>query len=174
MLQDAFRYSDLGVYIKFRTNGNIFNLQRLKATTKITELLVRNLLFADDYALIAHSINDTKIITDSFAKAARRFGLTISLKKTEVMFQPKPGTNHVPPNITIDNVPLNALDKFTYLGSTLSENAMIDDNIHARLGKTSASFGRLTNRLWNERGVVPEHESQRVLCCRTYNHALRM
>ena len=28
MLQDAFRDNDLGVYIQFRTDGNIFNLQR--------------------------------------------------------------------------------------------------------------------------------------------------
>ena len=69
------------------------------------------------------------------------------------MFQPKPGTNHVSPNITIDNVPLNVMDKFTYLGSTLSENAMIDDDISARLGKASDSLGRLTKRFWNERGV---------------------
>ena len=45
------------------------------------------------------------------------------------------------------------MGKFTYLGSTLSESAMIDDDISARLGKASASFGRLTKRLWNERGV---------------------
>ena len=90
----------------------------------------------------------------TLAKAARRFGLKISLKKTEVMFQSKPDTNHVPPNITIDNVTLNAVDKFTCLGSTLSENAMIDDDISARLGKASPSFGRLTKRLWHERGDV--------------------
>ena len=47
------------------------------------------------------------------AKAARRFGLTISLKKTEVMFQSKPDTNHVPPNITINNVTLNVVDKLS-------------------------------------------------------------
>ena len=68
MLQDAFCDNDLGVYIQFRTNGNIFNLQRLKAKTKTTELLVRDLLFADDCALIAHSINDIKRFTDSFSK----------------------------------------------------------------------------------------------------------
>ena len=151
ILQDAFRDNEFGVYIPFRTNGNILNLQRLKAKTKITELLVRDLLFDGDCAFIAHSINDIKRINDSFAKAARRFGLKISLKKTEVMFQPKLGTNHVPLNITIDKFPLNVVDKFTYLGSTLSENATIDDDISARLGKPSASF--LTKRFWNERGV---------------------
>ena len=109
MLQDAFRDNDLGIYIQFRTNGNIFNLQHLKAKTKTTELLVRDLLFDDDCAIIAYSIG---------------FGLTISLMETEVMFQPKPGTNNIPPNITINNVPLNVVDKFTYLESTLSENSM--------------------------------------------------
>ena len=69
------------------------------------------------------------------------------------MFQSKPGTNHVPPNVTIDNVTLNVVDKFICLGSTLSENAMIDHDISARLGKASASLGRLTKRLWQERGV---------------------
>ena len=49
--------------------------------------------------------------------------------------------------------PLNVVDKFTYLGSTLSQNAMIDDDVSTRIGKASASFGRLTKRLWNERGV---------------------
>ena len=59
MLQDAFRENDLGVYIPFRANGSIFNLQRLKAKIKITELLVRELLFADDCALITHILRNT-------------------------------------------------------------------------------------------------------------------
>ena len=36
---------------------------------------------------------------------------------------------------------------------SLSENAMIDDDISDRLRKASASLGRLTKCLWNERGV---------------------
>ena len=99
-----------------------------------------------------HTQSTTQRALPTLAKASHRFGLIIILKKTEVMLQPKPGTNHVPPNITIDNVPLNVADKSTYQGSTLSDNAMIDD-ISARLGKASASFGRPTKHLWNERGV---------------------
>ena len=113
----------------------------------------------------------------TLAKAARRFGLTISLKKTEVMFQSKPDTNHVPPNITIDNVTLNVVDKFTCLGSTLSENAMIDDDISARLGKASASFCRLSKRLWHERGDVLTtllYGCEAWTWRRTYNLALRV
>ena len=79
--------------------------------------------------------------------------MTISLKKTEVIYQPKPGSDYTAPTITIDNNPLKVTDKFTYLGSTISQNALIDDEISARIGKASGSFGKLTKRLWSERRV---------------------
>ena len=82
MLQDAFRDNDRSVCIQMCTSGNIFNLQRVKANTKTTELNVQDLLFADVCALITHTINEIKRITDSFARAARRFGFTSSLRKT--------------------------------------------------------------------------------------------
>ena len=116
-------------------------------------MLIRYLLFADDCALLAHTVDDIQAITNAFARSARRFGLTISLKKTEVIYQPKPGADYTAPTITIDNNALNVVDKFTYLGSTISQNALIDDEISARIGKASGSFGKLTKRLWSERGV---------------------
>merc|ERR1711923_438516 len=50
-----------------------------------------------------------------FAKACANFGLTISIKKTEVMFQPAPGEPYVEP--------LEVADKFPYLGSVMSNSA---------------------------------------------------
>ena len=35
------------------------------------------------------------------------------------------------------------VDKFTYLGSTLSRVVHIDDEVNARIAKDSAAFGRL-------------------------------
>lgn len=45
------------------------------------------------------------------------------------------------------------VDKFCYLGGTLSRNAVVDDEISAQLVRASAAFGKLTQRLWNERGI---------------------
>ena len=70
-----------------------------------------------------------------------------------MIYQPKPGADYTAPTITIDNNPLKVTDKFTYLGSTISQNALIDDEISARIGKASGSFGKLKKRLWSERGV---------------------
>ena len=110
--------------------------------TRTSNLLIRDLLFADDCALLTYTVDDIQAITNAFARSARRFGLTISLKKTEVIYQPKPGADYTAPTITIDNNPLNVVDKFTYLGSTISQNALIDDEMSARIGKAS---GRSAN-----------------------------
>ena len=72
---------DDGIYIRYRLDGNLFNLRRLQAHTKTQEQLIRDLLFADDAALVAHTERALQRLTSCFAEAAQLFGLEISLKK---------------------------------------------------------------------------------------------
>ena len=153
VLQDAFHDCNKGVMIRFRTDGSIFNLQRLKAKTKTSRMLLRDLLYADDCALIAHSEKEAQEIVDLFSRATIKYGLTISIRKTEVLFQPKPGKAPSTPKITVADEPLKSVDRFCYLGGILAQNAKIDDEITARISKASASYGRLQQRLWSERGI---------------------
>ncbi len=153
MLADAFKDIERGVYIQLRTDGGLFNLRRLKARTKVQERVIRELLFADDCALVAHSLEDIQFITDCFAHATQRFGLTISLKKTEVLYQTAPGKEYTDPLVTIDNTTLNPVKRFCYLGSMITNTATADEDITQRIAKASASFGRLRHRLWNEHGI---------------------
>ena len=60
------------------------------------------------------------------------------------------------PNITVNGQRLNVVDKFTYLGSTLSRNVVIDDEVNARLAKASSAFGRLYKNVWNRRGITTD------------------
>ena len=66
---------------------------------------------------------------DLFSKACKNFGLTISIAKTEVLHQPAPGSTYTAPSIKCDGQTLPAVDKFTYLGSTLSRSANLDDEV---------------------------------------------
>ena len=50
--------------------------------------LMRELLFADDSALVAHSAEEMQKIVDAFSDASKKFGLKINIKKTEVLYQP--------------------------------------------------------------------------------------
>ena len=140
MLTDAFADTDIGIGIRYRMDGSIFNLRRLKAKTKVKTNTINDFLFADDCALNSISEDDRHQNVYKFAEACTNFGLTISIKKTEVMHQPAPGKIYIEPSITINGQCLKAVDKFTYLGSTISRNVVIDDELDARLAKANSAF----------------------------------
>ena len=74
MLREANEYLPDGIYIRFRTDGNLFNLQRLLARTKTIEKLIIELLFADDCALLAHTEEALQHFVNRFSDAAESFG----------------------------------------------------------------------------------------------------
>ena len=90
---------------------------------------------------------------DRMSKACDNFQLTISTKKTEVVHQPAPGKPYSEPTITVKGQKLPVVDKFTYLGSTLSRAMHIDDEVTARTAKASVAFGRLRTNVWERNGI---------------------
>jgi hypothetical protein len=153
MLADAFNDSQDGIPFRYRTDGGLFNLRRLKAVTKVKDTVLREFLFADDCALSACTEQQMQKEMDKFSQACDNFGLTISTKKTEVLFQPAPGKPYHAPTVTVRGQNLEAVEQFTYLGSTLSRAANIDAEINNRIAKASAAFGRLRENVWERRGL---------------------
>ena len=74
MLLVAFKDCDLGIPVRFRLDGNVFNLRRLQARTKPLTTVIRDLLYADDCAraLLAHSEADVQQLFNRFCTAAIR------------------------------------------------------------------------------------------------------
>ena len=95
MLTDAFRDCEDGIHLRYRTDGKLHNLRRLQAVTKVKETVIRDFLFADDCALNASTEQMMQREMDCFSKACDNFGLTISTKKTEVMYQSAPGKPYI-------------------------------------------------------------------------------
>uniref|UniRef100_K7E3Q4 RNA-directed DNA polymerase n=1 Tax=Monodelphis domestica TaxID=13616 RepID=K7E3Q4_MONDO len=153
VLQHAVMDLNLGIYIKYRRDGSLFDLRRLTAKTKTTERLILEALFADDCALMAHQENHLQTIVDRFSTATKLFGLTISLSKTEVLFQSAPGRPTNQPCITIDGTQLSNVNAFKYLGSTITNNGSLDHEINARIQKASQALGRLRSKVLQHRGV---------------------
>ena len=67
------------------------------------------------------------------------------------------------PKITTDGTALNAVDKFTYLGITLSRNVHIDDEITLRLRKASSVIGRVHTKVWRLKLQPKLHAYQTVV-----------
>ena len=127
----------------------MFKLARLRAHTKTRMQLVQELLYADDCGIFAHCDTDLQNLMDNFVRASCGFGQTVSISKTEVLFQPSPGMAYEKPQIVMDGTPLKVSDSFTYLGSRISKDCQLDAEIYARIVKASSSFGRLYSRVWN-------------------------
>ena len=87
-ISNACRGMGDGVYIQSRQSADLFNVAHFRAKTKTTQILVRELLYADNSALVAHSAEEIQRIVDAFSDASKNFGLKSNIKKTEVLYQP--------------------------------------------------------------------------------------
>ena len=144
LLRDAFGTASEGICLRTRSDGRLFNLGRLRAKTKVHEALIRDMLFADDAAVTTHTQQKLQTLMDSFSQACNDFGLTISLKKTNVLGQETMKL----PGITIDDYELVVVEQLTYLGSTITDNLSLDTEIDTRIGKAATTLIRLTSRVW--------------------------
>ena len=120
VLRQAVGNMDKGVYVRFCYDGSIFDLRRLSAKRKTLNSLIQEALFADDCALMAHKPGDLQAMLESFSDASKQFGLSISLVKTEVLFQRAPNSVAPQPAIFIADAELKVVDSFKYLTNMIS------------------------------------------------------
>ena len=154
VLLHAFGSCDIGIFIRYRTTGKLFDLRRFNAKSKTFSVLVRDLLYADDCDLVAHSAEDLQVIVDLFSNACSDFGLSISIKKTQVMFTPAPGEPYAEPDIFVEGTRLAVVDSFVYLGSSLSRDGSLDSEVNRRIGKACVAFGKLEDRVWSDHDLT--------------------
>ena len=108
------------------------------------EALIRDMFFADDGTVMTHTQRELQLLMDCFSQACKDFGLTISLKKTNVLGQ----DILAPPVITIDDYELEVIHQFMYLGSTITNNLSLDPEINKRIRKAATPLTCLTSRVW--------------------------
>lgn len=86
-----------------------------RSASRILQKFLSNLAFADDIALLCSSFNDAQTILSAIVNTALTIGLKMNLSKTEYLLV---GTWPTPlPNITINNVAINRVYDYKYLGS---------------------------------------------------------
>jgi len=141
-----------GIELKFRYDGDIFNLQRLYAKTKIEKKMLLEMLFADDAAVCATTEEELQVILNTFFQVFKQFGLQMAIKKTEVLFQrPKSEPDIPDPVIVVDNNQLRVVEQYKYLGSLIKNNSSINTEISSRCQKAVGSFNKLYQRVWKKK-----------------------
>ena len=116
-----------GEYIQSRQNVDLFTVARFiqskvkkqKYTSGTTGF------FSVDSALIAHSAEEIQSIVHTVVTASSKFDMKIIMKKTEVMFQPNSSMT-MEEDIKVDEITLNPVQEFTYLGSVITSDGHIE------------------------------------------------
>ncbi|BHF60974.1 hypothetical protein SprV_0100394400 [Sparganum proliferum] len=138
---------------RLRNGRSIIQPPGMHFQLRVSTTTVHELLFADDCALNATTGEDMQRSMDIFSAACENFGLIINTEETVIMHEPPPKTAHKAPQISVNGTQLHVVDKFTYLGSTLSRSTKIDDEMARRISKASQAFSRIQNPVWNRRGL---------------------
>lgn len=132
ILKHALQGLDRGVYLRYRLDGSLFDLQRQNAISKKTKRLVLDALFADDCAFMVHSDSDLQY---------------------DLLFQPAPGSRAPRPTITIEGTELKTVKHVKYIGSIISSDGSLDKEISVHISKASQPLCRLRMRVLNNRNI---------------------
>ena len=118
---------------KIRENG--FELTK-KRSRRCPAKTITDADYADDIALLANTPNQAETLLHSLERAAAGIGLHVNAHKTKYMCYNQTGDI-----TTLDRASLKLVNKFTYLGSSVSS---IEKDIDTRLTKAWTAIERLS------------------------------
>ncbi|XP_048006717.1 uncharacterized protein LOC125242059 [Leguminivora glycinivorella] len=114
----------------------------------------RDLLYADDIALVSENAEDLQQILEQWRVALQEAGLRISKQNTEYVhcnFSCKNNSS----TISLEGTPLNRVDSFKYLGSVVTNDATVDTDIIQRINTGWVKWKELSGVLCDKR--MPVH-----------------
>ena len=136
------------IQTRFRFDGNLFDLRRLKAKTKVLTEFIREAKYADDIALFSDTPEGLQSLLTSYNQLAKRMGMRINTKKTETMCIGNTADFYV------DGIKLVNVPHFKYLGSILSSDCSMRAELTSRIQAVSCAYGRLRKRVFDSRDLT--------------------
>ncbi|XP_065062396.1 uncharacterized protein LOC135689175 [Rhopilema esculentum] len=136
------------VKIKFRYDGDLFDLTRLKAKMKTFINFIREAQYADDIAIFSDSSLGLHVLLNAYNNMAKQMGLSINIKKTETM---SIGPEE---DFFIDGTPIKSVNRFKYLGSIVTNNCSMNTRLITCIQALSSAYGRLRERVFDSHDLT--------------------
>jgi hypothetical protein len=105
------------------------------------------LVYADDVSLLGDCVNTIKENTETLSEASRDVGLEINAEKTKYMIMSCHPNSGQYQNIRIANESFENVATFKYLGTTLTDQNDIHNEIKSRLNSGNVCYHSVQNLL---------------------------
>ena len=110
---------------------------------------VLDLDYADDIVLMFDSCADAQRTLDRLSSIAPSFGMRFAPSKCKVLLQDVDASSV---SLSLQDEQLQVVDHFTYLGSCISCDATLKNEISARISRALVAFRNL-GHLWRQKGI---------------------
>ena len=164
-MMDELPLDEPSVEIRYRLDGGLFKLSRLRSRTKTTFHNFCELQYADDNDTVTQKPKDLQPVTstaDQFNAAYKIFGMDVNTEKTKLLVQHASNQpQHIIPTVQVNTRTVESVPSFSYLGSLLSSVATCEDEIQNRIRAAHAAYGRLTERVFERRSQVDLKRQER-------------
>ena len=121
-----------------------------------------NLRYADDIVLIAESQEKLQEMLNVIVERSAERGLSVNLKKTECMVVSKK-INNPACNITIGNQIIKQVNRFEYLGTTITSDGRCDTEIKKRIAIAKNAFSKM-DKLFKDRKLSMKIKTRLLRC----------
>jgi len=105
------------------------------------------LAYADDVNILGGSIHTLKENAEALVAATREIGLEVSVDKTKYMIMSRDQNAGQNRSVRIDNSTFERVEEFKYLGTTLTNQNSIPNEIKSRLRSGSVCYHLVQNLL---------------------------
>ena len=111
--------------------------------------MLSDLEYAGDVVLLREDFGSLQDLLCSLDKSATMFGMRFAPPKCKMMLQDWVG---VTPNLSIKDLLIKRVHKFTYLGSCITPDGSIAEELSSRIQKARLAFSNL-HHLWRRNDI---------------------
>ena len=105
------------------------------------------LVYANDFNILGVSVHTVKEIALALVVASKEIGLEVSADKTKYMVMSRDQNTRRSHGIKTDNSSFEMLEEFRYLGTTLTNQNSVQEEMKSRLKSGTAYYGSVQKLL---------------------------
>ena len=137
-----------GVNVKFKHGRKVVGDRTAKSHLNVAKLTKSQ--FADDTATYATTRDTFEYSAKKLLDTAKDWGMTVSIEKTKGMVAGSTTGESDAEPLQTENGPIQMVDNFPYLGSTITSNGEITSEVSSRIAKASKAFGCLRKPIFQD------------------------